>query len=517
MVHSRASLAALVLAFLLPAYSPTAHASISDYRIGDIVREDIFPPASPSGEPARDTASDSQPRGQRLYAAPLVLRFNPKSPDEAEVSLRAAIIMARYHFLRVFQEQLLGRTPTEADLGSPAYTRAVAEVSRNVPAHFPFDQLSPLWVRGESEETLILTLAQPIRQAMANIIVDDATSTTLPPEKSLRLVIVKNLAMPLGVRDLDGPGLIISPSKTIRLTQARELVENNFPAAQPGLARFAATFVRANTQLDSFATTLLENRPHPAPTTVTSSHPGQALLRKGQIIDRQALETLTALREKSPAPALAQPSPITSSPPETRGQRLHATTAPSSPTPPLGPRLYAADWTLIATFGAALLALAGFYGFKRARKSTTPDRQSSRRAAPRPTPREEQLIVLDDTPDSNWRDHALFPRSHASHAPEATRPGALARMKEKFVGTLFRHRAELLAAQQKAQADMEQLERRLEQLHAPLQQRIQAYEKRIAELEQKLANKGEENRHLLGASITLARQQLERRRFDLRR
>jgi hypothetical protein len=519
MVHSRASLAALVLAVLLPALPPAARANLPDYRIGDIVREDIFAPAPASAPTSNSAAGESQPRGQRLYAAPLVFRFNPKSPDEAEVSLRAAIIMARYHFLRVFQEQLLGHTPTEADLGSPAYTRTVAEVSRNVPAHFPFDQLSPLWVRGQNDETLILTLAQPIRQAMANIIVDDKSGATLPPEKSLRLVIVKNLAMPLGIRDLDGPGLIISPSKTIRLSHARQLVENNFPATQPGLAHFAATFVRANTQPDPAATALLEKSPRPEPLTPVSANPRQALLRKGQIVDRQALETITALREKNPAVPTEQPAltPAPLAPPASLpapARQLFTGSAPAQP--PALPRapgsafeLTVPDWTLIATVGGSILALGGFYWLKRARKPTTLARRS-----PTHQPAHEELTVLDDSPESNWSDHALFPRSRADRTPDTIRTGALARMKEKFVGTLFRHRAELLAAQQKAQAEMEQLERRLEQLHAPLQQRIQAYEKRIAELEEKLANKGEENRHLLGASINLARQQLERSRFE---
>ena len=517
MVHSRASLAALALAALLPALPPAARADLPDYRIGDIVREDIFTPtASLQHRSTPDTSTETQPRGQRLYA----VRFNPKSPDEAEVSLRAAIIMARYHFLRVFQEQLDGRKPTEADLGSPAYTRTLAEIARNVPAHFPFDHLTPLWVAGQSEETLILTLAQPIRQAMANIILDDATASTLSPETSLRLVIVKNLAMPLGIRDLDGPGLIVSPSKTLRLSQARQLVENNFPATQPALARFAATFVRANTAPDPAATALLEKNAHTAsPIAPDAPAQRQAILRKGQIVDRQALETIASLREKNPGATFTRP--ITASPP---GEQIHNTAATPAPEP-RGQSLYAApanpfelstaDWTLIASVSAAILALGALYAWKRTRKPTTHPHPAPRRSTPR-QPSHAELTVLDAAPesDSNWRDHALFPLARTGRPSEADRPGALARMKDKFVGTLFRHRAELLAAQQKAQAEIEQLERRLEQLHAPLQERIQAYEKRIAELEARLADKGEINRHLLGASITLARQQLERSRFE---
>ncbi len=63
-------------------------------------------------------------------------------------------------------------------------------------------------------------------------------------------------------------------------------------------------------------------------------------------------------------------------------------------------------------------------------------------------------------------------------------------MREKVFGTLFRHREELLSAQQKAEIEIRELEQRLEDLHAPLQERITAYEQRIEELEKDLAAKG---------------------------
>jgi DNA anti-recombination protein RmuC len=85
-------------------------------------------------------------------------------------------------------------------------------------------------------------------------------------------------------------------------------------------------------------------------------------------------------------------------------------------------------------------------------------------------------------------------------------------MKEKIFQVLSRQRSELLSAQQRAGMEMQELEQRLEQLHAPLQERIQAYEKRIEELEKDLAAKGEENRELIGARITAAKQRLSAER-----
>jgi hypothetical protein len=119
--------------------------------------------------------------------------------------------------------------------------------------------------------------------------------------------------------------------------------------------------------------------------------------------------------------------------------------------------------------------------------------------------------------DSSWRGRALTAEGQAERAHQAIRTGVLGWMRDKIFRTAVHQRAELLSAQQKAEAEMWELEQRLEQLHTPLQERIVAYEKRIEDLEKDLAAKGEENRELIGARINVARQQLlverERGRF----
>jgi predicted RNase H-like nuclease (RuvC/YqgF family) len=85
-------------------------------------------------------------------------------------------------------------------------------------------------------------------------------------------------------------------------------------------------------------------------------------------------------------------------------------------------------------------------------------------------------------------------------------------MRERIFQNLFRQRERLLTAQEKAEQEMRELEQRLGQLQAPLQDRIRAYERRIEELERELADKGEENRQLIGARIDVARQQLRMER-----
>jgi hypothetical protein len=119
--------------------------------------------------------------------------------------------------------------------------------------------------------------------------------------------------------------------------------------------------------------------------------------------------------------------------------------------------------------------------------------------------------------DHSWQNRALAAEGQAERAHQAIRSGVLGWMRDKIFRTAVHQRAELLSAQQKAEAEMWELEQRLEQLHTPLQERIVAYEKRIEDLEKDLAAKGEENRELIGARINVARQQLlverERGRF----
>ncbi|MEO6245689.1 MAG: hypothetical protein ABIQ12_09650, partial [Opitutaceae bacterium] len=114
-------------------------------------------------------------------------------------------------------------------------------------------------------------------------------------------------------------------------------------------------------------------------------------------------------------------------------------------------------------------------------------------------------------------DRALLAEGKADRAQEAIRTGALGWMRDKVFSTMSHQRAELLSVQRKAEAEIRELEQRLERLHTPLKERVTAYEKRIEELEKDLAAKGEQNRELIQARISVARQQLtverERGRF----
>ena len=82
-------------------------------------------------------------------------------------------------------------------------------------------------------------------------------------------------------------------------------------------------------------------------------------------------------------------------------------------------------------------------------------------------------------------------------------------LKDKLVRKLLNQRSSLLDTQEKAAADVAELEERLAKIHAPLQERLRAYEQRIQDLERELAQKGEENRELIRAKIQLTKEHME--------
>jgi hypothetical protein len=81
--------------------------------------------------------------------------------------------------------------------------------------------------------------------------------------------------------------------------------------------------------------------------------------------------------------------------------------------------------------------------------------------------------------------------------------------KSSLVQGLSSQRDALMETQRRAHQELADLESRLAALHLPLRERILIYEKRITELEKDLANRGEEMRELIRATLSLVRARLE--------
>ncbi|WP_414662258.1 hypothetical protein [Horticoccus sp. 23ND18S-11] len=480
MVMLRACLAAAGLftasVFRLTAATPT----VPEYKLGDVATADVITPVALQVVNPEATEALKKKVAQQVY---LVVRHNVQTASEAEKALRDSLAAARQTFMTNLKRE---------DFDAPGFARVIREVSRTAPKDLPFDKLAPAWARGQNDDAFVESLIQPLRQVMAQPIVNNKTETPLPANQPLRMMAVKSDDQPLAVRDIEASGQTVASSKVLSLWRARRLVETHFPAGQEGLGRFSASFVRTNATPDPAVTDIWRAQRLEGVTVNDSFDAAQVIVRKGQTIDRKALSALAAMREKSLIGTLQVKLEQEQS---VAGEIKSQTT-----------------W-IAAVLGGVGLVLGLILWRLRVRPSTSLAPVLVNPAMPGAG----AGTVPPGAADDAWRSRALEAEGKAERAQQAIRSGVLGWMREKIFRTLTHQRAELLSAQQKAEAEMWELEQRLEQLHTPLQERIVAYEKRIEELEKELSQKGEENRELIGARITVARQQLmvekERGRF----
>jgi hypothetical protein len=334
---------------------------------------------------------------------------------------------------------------------------------------------------------------------MAQPIVANKTDSPLPLNQSVRLLPVKSAAEPPTLKEQEQTGTPVAVAKVISLWRARRLVETHFAAGQEALGRFAATFIRVNAYPDASLTEVIRARRIEGVAVNDTFAAAEIVVRQGQLVDRKALDALAILREKSLIGALQtkleQEQSLSSQiKAQTKGIALG-----------LGGVcvvLFLILWRLRPARGQALATLS---------PPADPGTLSLSAGS--------ELSAASGVAeaDAGWQNRALLAEAKAERVEQALRTGVLRWMRDRLFSTLFRHRSELLDAQQKAEAEMVELEQRLAQLQTPLQERIHAYEARIVELEKELAEKGEANRKLLGARIHVARQHLtvERERRDI--
>jgi hypothetical protein len=470
MVTLRVRLAALVFCAAVLPFS-AARAAVPDYKLGDVATDDVITPVPLLVVNPEATDALRQKVSQQVV---LIVRHLPQAAAEAEAELRKAVVAARANFIVVL-EGALGRSPlAEDDLKTPAYA-SVLRAAKQTAKDFPFDRLAPAWVRGQSDEPMVAAMVQAMRDVMAQPIVTTKNDAVLPPNTSVRLLPVKSFTEAPTSRELESGGALVPVGRILSLWRARRVVETGFPVGQEALGRYAMAFVRANASPDPALTEVARAQRMDGVTVNDTFETGQAVVKKGQTIDRKALAALAAVREKSLIGTL-----------QTKIEEGQSFT---------GLIMRQTKW-MTAGMGLVVVILCVVLWRLRTRPSTA-------------------LALAGDPAqagaagEGGWKERALAAEGQADRAHAAIRSGVMGWMKEKGVRSLVDQRADLLSAQQKAEAEMRELEARLEQLHAPLQQRINAYEARIVELEKDLAAKGEENRELIGARISAARQHLE--------
>lgn len=467
MVTSRARLAATLL------LAATAlSAAVPDYKLGDVATADIVTPVPLLVVNPEATEALRQKVSQQVH---LIVRHVPAATAEAEAELRNKVVTARADFIVALETALGGRRLTGADLQTAAYATTL-RAARQKTKDFPFEKLAPLWVRGEGDEPMVAAMVQAVREVMTQPIVATKDANVFPSGQSVRLLPLKGFKDAPSPRELESGGTLIPASRILSVFRARRVAETSFPAGQDALGKYAATFVRPNASADPELTEVARAQRMDGVTVNDTYETGQAVVRKGQTIDRKALAAIAAVREKSLVGTLQTKLE--------EGQSF------------AGLIMNQTKWTT-AGLGVVVLILCVVLWRLRTRPS------SALVLAPHAT-----AGGANGSGDAAWRSRALAAEGQAERAHHAIRSGVMGWMREKVFRSLSTQRAELLSAQQKAEAEIRELEQRLEQLHTPLQQRISAYEARIVELEKDLEAKGEQNRELIGARISVAKQQL---------
>jgi len=494
-----AAMFGLLAAVSLRAQEPTSH------RIGDTISDDILTPVPLQVMNPEATVEFRQKQGLRV---PAICRYETGAAEETERRLGEAFDRTRGAFLQAvtvtFQRPVLSRETT-----------ALAEF-RQLVASFPIAEgkfplttnLAVEWATTASGEAVKESLAARLREAMQRPIQPDAAPDGFQLGPELRLVAAAKPGETFTVEDAEQRGMVLMQSNVITLTRARAELENGFPAEESGVARFVASLLRPNCVPEIELTRQARGRLTDPIFAADLYSAGQAIARRGQIVDAKIKAALDQL-----ATAVAV---------DRLQQRIGDAKAVMARTQARNRWLVAGLASVTLVLLLVLLQLAR----QRQRVSLLPARLAGEggNTAVVSCPSCQETIVLPASQVAAvvasaeaWRQRALAAEARADHANAAIRSGALVQFarlaKDRFIGGLLRHRRQLLDAQQTATEEMSQFERRLDELQAPLKERLHVYEQRIAELEEAIAAKGEENRQLIEAKIQTTRKQMETERL----
>lgn len=448
-------------------------ADVPAYKLGDVATEDVITPVALT---VINPVATEALRAKEALKVPAVVRFRPQAADEAEAALRAAFTAARTNFADALYRTMKGKPESERAIGGELFLRAVESARRRAEGFPMLDELAPVWARDESDAAIQTQWAFRLRTVMSLPIIPGKAPAVINSKNSIRLVLVDNLDDRPTPEAVDHSDRLVKGSQLASQPAARSQLLKSFADNEQTVARYVGKFLTTNALVDVELTVLLRSRRTEGLCVTDNYEPAEAVVKKGQILDRKALAALSALREKTVIGTLQQ--------------KL----AERPVTTPAEPDKHLITW-IAGGFGVVVALLALILWRIRSRETAS--------LLPVRVPQ-----VDASGADTVWRERALTAEAKAEQARHAMRSGFTQWMREKVVQGLFHQRAKLLSAQQKAEVEMHALEQRLEQLQTPLQERISAYEKRIAELEKDLAAKGEENRELIKAKITFAKQKL---------
>ena len=453
---------------------------LAEYRIGDNLAEDIV---SPVPLMVVDTAATEALKEKEALRIPAIFRFDKAAGAVIEAEIRETFTLARSNFVRLMHSSFHHTRLEDEQLQTEQFDKLIAAFKKQNKA-FPMSRiLAEDWALGSDGLAAQFTLLARVRKAMEQPIRFDTLTNSPKIGSQVLLVPVEREGDDISLNDVTYRGAKAYKTNLLTLSRARIVLSEKFGADEQDAARFAARSLRVNCFLENELTIAARTRHAEALLVADNYQAGQVVAKKGQLVNRKTMAALGQIQEKTMAGRLQQ---------QVSQEKLQVALTKEKN------RLLI---TGLISVGTLLFSLLAWLAFRR--KPATSLLPAVMGSNP----------LSNTQPDSgDWQQRALDAEQEVARAHNAIRSGVMDQLKEKTVSSLVSQRSDLVEAQRAAAAEMAELERRLNELQTPLKDRLRAYEGRIADLEKALAAKGEENRELIKAKITLMRKQLEAER-----
>lgn len=489
MVKNGLRLCALVTLAILPVFHLSAKL-LGDYQLGDAAEEDIVATTRLTVVDPDGTEALRQKEVQRV---PVVIRYYTNSADEVAKRFRDAFITTQDNFLETVYQSFGHRKLSVNDLAwSKFYLLAISFQKQN--KLFPLStSRATLWASGDADTAYEASLVDTLRQAMGRPIRPEPLPDGIKLGNTERVVSLGDSNAVLTTQLVDQLGKNMPRSNLLALAQVKKSFLANFGPEERDVAKYLATFLQPNCVVEQEITKELRAKRVEDVWAVDNYDTGEIIAHRGQVIDKKIKAALDQLKDKV---VVGQLQDLQVKQQAAVGQLQQLVADNKLKTTQSEERI---RW-LVGALALIVLILA---------------------VAIWQLARRKQAVSLLPLPASGgateqWQKRALMAEQQTEKLQTAAREGLLAHFSQwlatAFSRRLISQRRLLLDTQNKAIAEMAELDERLEKVHAPLQDRLEAYERRIAELEKELAARGDENRELLKAKIEMIRKQLEAQR-----
>ncbi len=455
---------------------------LPDYQIGDSAREDVVSPVQLVVIDPEKTAALKEKEALRVQ---VICRYNTNVADEVESAFQSAFTNTRSNFLNAVEGFFNQRKLDEQALASAKFQRLAVSFQRQNKSFPVTTNLAQLWAQDQSDSVPQSSLAARLREEMSQPLRNNSLPEGIKLTSNVRMVPVADWNQPVSLEAAEKQGRLLQRTNLITLKRARTELQELFDPEDAAVGKFLASLLRTNCAVDVELTQQARAKRTDPLWAADRYEAGEVIVQRGEVVDKKIKAALDQLREKTAAGNLSQLIQDN----QLKAQRTLVRNR----------WLVAGGLTLLLGLVSALWHLAR----RRQAGSLLPARllREATGAIVVSCPACDETIVVPQV--------TAGVTSRSGEDQEWLLPHLARLLRDKFVRKLLSHRSHLLDTQEKAAADVAELEERLARLHAPLQDRLRAYEQRINELEKELAQKGEENRELIRAKIEITKEHLE--------